>query len=104
MDRQTGENRQNEPATTRGSESGLERLVMTPTRRGEWKTAFFCVACCREMTQHQKMYSLGRCPFCGYKGQNAGTIVDTTEKAKRFVRTAPWWKFWGQVGHWEFGP
>jgi len=40
------------------------------------------------------MYSNGRCPLCGNKHANAGTIVKTTEKAYRLERLHPWWKFW----------
>lgn len=59
-----------------------------------WRTAYYCAECDGELTRHQKMYSDGRCPLCGHKGKYAGTIVNTTEKAYRLVRVAPWWKFW----------
>jgi hypothetical protein len=40
------------------------------------------------------MHSSGRCPYCGYKGEYSGTIIDITERAYRLVRINPIWKFW----------
>ena len=57
-----------------------------------WKTAWFCANCHIEMTYNIKMYSNGRCPGCGHKANNAGSIVKTYEKGYQFTR--PWWKFW----------
>ena len=69
----------------------------------EWTTAYFCVACMAELSYSKKMYSFGRCPFCGHKGKHAGSVVDTHECPTRFVTTAPWWKFWASRGYWEHG-
>lgn len=46
-----------------------------------WKTAYLCVNCSREISDYTRMYSGGRCPLCGFKGESAGTIVDTKEKS-----------------------
>jgi hypothetical protein len=54
-----------------------------------YKTAWFCVSCDGELTDWQVMYSNGRCPKCGFKGESAGTIVDTNERAYRV--DLPWW-------------
>lgn len=63
---------------------------------GRWKTAWFCVSCKERLTEHDRYYSHGRCPHCGYKGEHAGTIIDTFERAYRIVviDSPPWWKFW----------
>jgi len=57
-----------------------------------WQTAYFCVDCAEEMTWDQMMNSHGCCPYCGYKGPNADTVVDTYERSYKMVRIAPWWK------------
>jgi len=46
------------------------------------------------------MYSRGTCPHCG--NHEGVTIIETYEKSCRFIKTAPWWKFWGDQGHEEF--
>ena len=63
---------------------------------GDWRTAWFCVNCDKRLSNSTVMYSDGRCLHCGYKGEHAGTIVDTYEKAYRveFSEPSPWWKFW----------
>ena len=48
--------------------------------QGYFATQFFCVECNKELTTDQRMYSFGRCPFCGYKDKGTGTIVETNEK------------------------
>lgn len=40
------------------------------------------------------MYSDGRCPYCGYKGRGACTIVACEEYGWRYKHKPPWWKFW----------
>lgn len=59
-----------------------------------YKNAEFCVNCKEELTKHEIMYSNGRCPKCGYKGENAVTICDTFERGYRLVRKYPFWMFW----------
>jgi len=57
-------------------------------------TIFFCVSCNASLTNDQRMYSEGTCPFCGYRGPTADTIVESYPRAYEKVRIAPWWKFW----------
>ena len=49
----------------------------------------FCKYCEEKLTTNQVMYSEGRCPLCGIKGENACTVVDIDEEAiwveKRFI-------------------
>jgi len=56
-------------------------------------TAWFCVNCHSELSYNNRMYSHGRCSACGYKGKNAGTIVDTYEKAYTIekIPSGKWW-------------
>ena len=70
--------------------------------RGKWFTAWFCNDCDHRLSNHEKMYSHGRCPYCGEKGPGACTIVNTYSKAVRFCRTRPIWKIWGYRGFLEF--
>lgn len=59
-----------------------------------YKTAWFCVNCDREMSYHAVMYSHGRCSMCGFKGEDAATIVETYEKAYKIIKepSGKWWK------------
>lgn len=65
-----------------------------------WQTGWFCVSCDHLLSYREVMYSHGRCPYCGYKGPRAITIVDTKERAYRIVRTGPWWAFWRKRVEW----
>ncbi len=38
-----------------------------------------CVKCKETLSLSQILYSHGRCPECGYKGQSAGSIVDVQD-------------------------
>ena len=68
---------------------------MTNESYGRWFNAEFCIACDKFLTEHQVMYSAGRCPLCGHKEPWTGTVVDTRERAVRHVyRRGPWyWPF-----------
>ena len=59
-----------------------------------WRTEHICCSCKAEISDNIRYYSSGRCPYCGYKGKYAGTIVDTEERAYRIVRHGKWWQFW----------
>ena len=48
-----------------------------------WKTEYRCVNCKEVISYKDKMHSLGRCPLCGFKGEGACTIVETTEHGYR---------------------
>ncbi len=39
-----------------------------------------CVVCRKDLTRSEVMNSYGRCPLCGYKSPNAGTIVKCNER------------------------
>ncbi len=51
--------------------------------RIEYRNRYRCVKCEGNLTFEQVMYSLGRCPLCGHKGEHACTVVETTEYAER---------------------
>lgn len=57
---------------------------------GKWRNVNKCVNCKSILTRSELMDSDGRCPECGYKGLNAGTIVDVTEHAMKLI-TISWW-------------
>lgn len=49
--------------------------------KGKWINKYFCKYCEHILSFEEKMDSHGRCPYCGKKGPNACTIIDTIEKA-----------------------
>ncbi len=53
-------------------------------------TTRHCINCKKKVSFRTKMYSMGRCPHCGYKGMDACTIMDTIERYEE----VPWWNFW----------
>lgn len=65
-------------------------------------TAWFCKNCDHEMTFSVKMGSYGRCPYCGNKGINACTIIDTYEKAYKLKKINPIWMFWKKTFEREY--
>lgn len=44
------------------------------------------------MSNHEKMYSHGVCPYCG--NDNNSTICDTYNVILKEISYTPWWKFW----------
>lgn len=68
--------------------------MSTVTILSHWLTEHRCVSCGHVVSYHTRMYSHGRCPHCGYKGKHAGTIMDTTEHAFRWVRDGEVWQLW----------
>jgi len=58
---------------------------------GPWKTAYFCKFCHCEVNYYTKMYSDGRCPWCGEKAETAITIIKTYEKPFRWIKEGPWY-------------
>lgn len=60
----------------------------------KWHTEFRCVSCAKPVSFFVKMDSHGRCPHCGHKGKDAGTVMNTTEHVYRLVPTGAWWQFW----------
>jgi len=48
---------------------------------GPFIKAYICVSCEREITQKEKMDSLGACPICGHT--TPGTVVETYEFSKK---------------------
>ena len=59
-----------------------------------YHNAHFCVNCDEELSSFERMYSDGRCPYCGFKHPSSCTIVRTKEGFYYYERVAPWWKFW----------
>lgn len=61
----------------------------------KYETAWYCVECDHELTNHERMYSYGRCPYCGYKSLFACTIVETYEAKRGSIKEKrSWWQFW----------
>lgn len=60
---------------------------MERTKFTDWYNGYKCKKCDEILTYHQKMYSNGRCPSCGFKFSNAVTIVTTIEFAYRYKIT-----------------
>lgn len=67
----------------------------------DWESVWFCEYCDGRLSYYQKMYSNGRCPLCGEKGEYAGTIVDVYSKGARAYREGKWWQFWKPT-KWEY--
>ena len=63
---------------------------------GKWYNVEVCVFCKTELSDHELYYSMGRCPHCGKKHPDAGTIVESIEFARRTVTELkyPWWIGW----------
>jgi len=56
-----------------------------------WQTEYLCVYCEHVLSYSEKMDSHGRCPYCGEKHPNAVTIVETKERAIRYVKNGENW-------------
>ena len=65
-------------------------------------TRYFCVNCDKGLSLGQKLNSNGKCPLCKYKDPSAAAVVATYSKTARWIKTAPWWKFWGEQGYWQY--
>lgn len=63
-------------------------------RIGDWYGIDVCVKCHKELTDNQRYYSKGICPFCGESSNS--TIVDTMKVVLRKVEHHPWWRFWNK--------
>jgi DNA-directed RNA polymerase subunit RPC12/RpoP len=50
-----------------------------------WYAIYRCVDCNKLLSDHERMYSDGVCPYCGFRGENAATIVDTKNGSARRV-------------------
>ena len=48
---------------------------------------YSCVNCNKELSNHQLMYSDGRCPLCGHKAVSACTIVKCNESFRLVENT-----------------
>ena len=60
----------------------------------KWKIEYRCVHCKRVINCNMKMYSDGCCPYCGHKGKDAGTIIETTEHPYYNIKEGKRWQFW----------
>lgn len=67
---------------------------------GKWYNVESCKHCDKVLTNTEKMYSNGRCPYCGVKGGSAGTIVNTNEHAARSVYEKGYWL--GFIPYWKY--
>ena len=63
-------------------------------RKTEWSTEYSCRYCNEVLSYHTIMYSSGRCPKCGIKGNGAGTIINHSSRAVRYIYYKPWYIFW----------
>jgi predicted RNA-binding Zn-ribbon protein involved in translation (DUF1610 family) len=45
----------------------------------------FCVSCNEILSSDEQMYSNGRCPKCGYKDEDACTVVKTYDRGYRWI-------------------
>lgn len=84
------ENQDSNDMAARGS-----RLPTPTGSAGRVRTEYRCSHCEGVVTYFGLMYRYtdGRCPHCGFKGENSGTIMECTEHPYRMAKR-PWWKFW----------
>jgi hypothetical protein len=59
-----------------------------------WRTEKKCFSCQTILSEWEVYYSDGRCPRCGVKHEDAGTIVETVDVAYRLRWDLPAWMFW----------
>lgn len=57
---------------------------------GHWRTRHYCKGCKRPVSHFTMMYSNGTCPSCGYKGEDAVTIMDCDEVSMRPIYHSLW--------------
>lgn len=55
---------------------------------GEWHRIIKCIRCGDEMSNHQRMYSNGICPYCGL--DDLSTICNTYNQIQRQVYYKKW--------------
>lgn len=56
-----------------------------------WVTIYYCTSCNEELTNRERLYSHGTCPFCGHHTESAS--VDTrceTVLIEDRLRRPPW--------------
>lgn len=69
-------------------------------RYGPWRAVYSCVECGEEMSDGDRMYSDGACPFCGVI--SGVTIVACRRRTGRYAyRSFLGWLF-GVGGAWEW--
>ena len=58
--------------------------------------AYFCFYCDKLLTEMERLYSKGRCPYCGRKHPSACTIVETRERAAfiLYPENYAWYRPW----------
>lgn len=64
---------------------------------GPWMAIYLCKECGKELPYT----TVAVCPHCAARSHSMMGDLYHTRGAKRFVRTVPWWKFWGERGFWE---
>ncbi len=72
---------------------------------GNWECSFECKKCFWELSDSQKFYSYGVCPYCGHSSNS--TICSTRKRIRtwRWDTKIPWYlKLFGykDKGHWEY--
>jgi len=74
---------------------------------GTWSSFQACLECSHYLAGGELYYNDFICPYCGYEGvytiENNKATTNTCHKTiiRRFIRTVPWFKFWGIRGYWE---
>lgn len=58
----------------------------------EWYNIYVCNECDKRISYHQKMYSSGICPHCGYDSKS--TVNQTKNVVVRQITHHKWWQFW----------
>ena len=61
-------------------------------RESNWYGIPVCTECNKRLSDSQKMYSSGICPYCGHNSN--GTVCDTNMVTLKKIILHPWWRFW----------
>jgi len=71
---------------------------------GCWQLVSCCIECDTILTDHEEFYSIGMCPYCGFKHPSAATTVYCSEKSRRWITTKEytWWRFKPSEGYWQY--
>jgi len=75
-----------------------EKTKLVTDHFGEWGYFYRCADCKKRLTSDEVYFNGGICPHCGIASE---VRVDHEKIPTRFVRTVPWWKFWGKRGYWQ---
>lgn len=71
--------------------------IGTNVKNGLWHAHHICKNCKGEMTEHQRKWSFGVCPYCAYC--DGSTVCDTDTVAMKWVPVErAWWQLWKTFG------